>query len=120
MSTARTAKASNATPVTWSNGDLFDGYLLIGIATPSGRPGVAVAGYDGVVEPPIFTVIPITAGEYNQATPPNTKYYAWLYDKTNTQVGSISSVFTITSTPFTPPSFTTTVPSAGSAPTPNF
>lgn len=129
MSTARTAKADSSVVLSWSNAELFQGYLLIGIAAPTGRPSVEVSSYVGIVEVPIFTLIPVVDGKYNQATevfyttdltPPNTTYFAWLLDKTGTQVGSVSTSFTVTTNPFTPPSFTMTVPAVGAAPTVNF
>jgi len=129
MATARTSKADSSTTLSWSDGNLFQGYLLLGLAAPTGRPSVELSSYIGIVEIPIFTLIPITDGKYHQATevfyttdltPPNTTYFAWLLDKTGTQVGSVSTSFTVTTNPFTPPSFTMTVPAVGTAPTTNF
>lgn len=126
---ARSAKALSTFSQSWSNGDLFDGYMLVGCVVPASRPRCELGQYSGVVDIPIFTVFPITQGAFDQATeliytsdltPPGATYVAWLCDKNFFQIGSVSTGFSVTSTPWTPPTITATVPSAGSSPTPNF
>jgi hypothetical protein len=127
---AQTASADPDVSVTWaSSGRPFDGWLLVGLVVPSGYPRMELYNYIGLVDLPIFTMIPIVAGQYNQNTqifytdmidPPGATYVGWLVDKGYKQIGSVSSPFTVTSNPFTPPNFTVTDPSAGTNPVPNF
>lgn len=126
---ARSAKVLSTFTQLWSSGANFDGYMLIGVVVPSGKPRCELGQYSGVVDVPIFTLIPITNGVFDQSTeliytsdltPPGAQYVAWLCDKTFQQIGTVSNAFTVTSTPWMPPTITATVPSAGSSPTPNF
>lgn len=126
---ARSAKALSTFSQTWSNGDNFDGYMLVGCVVPNGKPRCELGQYSGVVDVPIFTLFPITNGAFDQSTellyttdltPPGAQYVAWLCDKSFQQIGSVSSGFTVSSTPWTPPTITATVPSTGTSPTPNF
>ena len=126
---ARSAKVISSATQLWSNGDNFDGYMLVGIVVPSGKPRCEIGLYSGTVDVPVFTLIPITNGVFDQSTgliytsdltPPGAQYVAWLCDKTLQQIGAMATAFTVTSSPWTPPSITATVPSAGSNPTPNF
>jgi len=128
-SSARTASASNSIPQLWSDGSGFQGWLLCGLVCPSGYPKMALYNYVGLVDIPIFTMIPIVDGVYNTTTeifyttdiePPGATYVAWLCDKGYKQIGTVSSPFTVTSATFTPPNITATVPSAGTNPVPNF
>jgi hypothetical protein len=87
---AQSAKVLSTFTQNWSNGNPFDGYMLLGIVVPSGRPRCELAEYSGVVDVPIFTLIPITNGVFDQSTqviytsdltPPGALYVAWLCDK---------------------------------------
>lgn len=126
---ARSAKVLSTFTQLWSSGANFDGYMLVGVVVPSGKPRCELGQYSGVVDVPIFTLFPITAGVFDASTeliyttdltPPGAQYVAWLCDKTMQQIGTVSNAFTVTSTPWTPPTITATVPSAGSSPVPNF
>lgn len=126
---ARSAKVLNTFTQNWSSGVAFDGYLLVGCVVPSGKPRCELGQYSGIVDMPIFTLFPITNGVFDQSTeliytsdltPPGAQYVAWLCDKTMQQIGTVSTAFTVTSNPWTPPTITATVPSAGSSPVPNF
>ena len=126
---ARSAKVLSTFTQLWSSGADFDGYMLVGVVVPTGKPRCELGLYSGVVDVPIFTLFPITNGVFDASTeliytsdltPPNAQYVAWLCDKSFQQIGTVSTAFTVTSTPWTPPTITATVPSAGSSPVPNF
>ena len=137
MADPRKAKF-NATPtVAWSDGSVFNGYILIGIQMPSqggtDYPFVAMGGsgqdFYPIQRVPTFALTPIKSGKYDINTtiffnsdlnPPNSVYRAWLYDDTRRQVAGPSSSFTVSADPFTPPTLTPTIPTTGATtPTPD-
>jgi hypothetical protein len=128
----QSATLDQSVTVSWSNGDTFNGFLLVGLVVPS-TGGTAWAELDlGGQAPgeriPLWTKVPIVSGKfdstvgilYNSAiAPPNTKYAVWYYDQSTNpprQIAGPSTLFTVTSTPLTPPSLTLTVPTAGVTP----
>lgn len=128
----QSATLDQSVTVSWSNGDTFNGFMLVGLVVPS-TGGTAWAELDlGGQAPgeriPLWTKVPIVDGKfdstvgilYNAAiAPPNTKYAAWYYDQSTNpprQIAGPSDLFTVTSTPLTPPSLTLTVPTAGVTP----
>lgn len=130
------ATLTQAATVTWSNGDLFNGFLLIGLVVPN-TSGDAWAELDlGGQQPgeriPIWTRVAVVDGVYDNTvgvlynssiSPPNTKYAAYYYDSSvfpPRQIAGPSALFTVTTATLTPPALTLTAPTAGVvAPTPN-
>ena len=111
-------KLITSTPVTWSDGALFSGYLLLGLALPTDSLGaqwaeVNLYGTSQIL--PKWTVIPIIEGTVDNNTsifpntqldPPNTKYAVYWYDNTWKLVypfpaGTLPSLVTITGTTYT-------------------
>ena len=126
-----TTKIITTSNVTWDNGSLFSGYLVLGIALPRDAAGVRWAninlfGTSQIL--PEWTVIPIVEGVLDNNTsifpnsqldPPNTKYVAYWYDNTWKLVyplpaGTIPALFTVSGATYTitPPTL-----ASGSAPT---
>lgn len=120
MATPRTASLTGT--VTWSNGSLFDGYVLIGTVLPHGYSYACPIGLFPEGGLPLFTVVPITAGEFNQSArlyfnadlePPNCRYGAYWYDAQNTLLSGPSAIFDVTVDPYPILIPTLTVPAAG-------
>lgn len=90
----QTTKVSTATPVLWSNGNLFNGWLMLGIALPTGAAGSSFPSITlwGNMPPqplPQWVMIPIVQGQLDQNTsvfqsiyldPPGCKYVAYWLD----------------------------------------
>lgn len=130
------ATLSQSESITWSNGDLFNGFLLLGLVVPIGG-STAWAELDlGGQSPgeriPIFTRVPVVNGQFDNSVgviynssiaPPNTKYACWYYDQSSNpprKIAGPSSLFTVSSSTLTPPALTLTVPTAGTvAPSPD-
>lgn len=127
---------SPAATITWSDGTLFNGFLLLGLVVPS-TSGIPWAELDlGGQAPgeriPLFTKVPVVDGKFDTTVgvlynssiaPPETQYAAWYYDQSTyppRRIAGPSTLFTVTSTPFAPPALTLTIPTPGvSAPTPD-
>lgn len=89
-----TAKIQSASPITWSDGSLFSGYILFGLALPTDVQGAQWAElrlYGTSQRLPVWTVFPIVEGQIDtnttlfyttQLDPPNTRYAAYWYDNT--------------------------------------
>lgn len=135
MPTTPSFATLTSTPVTWSDGTLFNGFLLLGLVLPTGS-GITIAEVDlGGRAPgeriPLFLKVPIVDGVYDNGvgvmynssiTPPNSKYAAWYYldGVTPVKVAGPSTLFTVSSATLTPPAQTITITSAGTvAPTPD-
>lgn len=131
MSEIREGKPS-AGSVTWSDGSNFNGYALCGLKSMTGYTDtqftLANTGLAKQLPRSNFTKLLIVEGQYQQnagliynadINPPGTYYVAWIYDNSGEQIAGPSSAFQVTSNPFTMPSFTLTVPTVGSNPTPN-
>ena len=120
-----TTKIITSSNVTWSGGQLFSGYLLLGISLPRDAAGVQWANINlyGTSQPlPQWTVIPIVEGVLDtnttvfpnsQLDPPNTKYAPYWCDNTWKLVyplpsGTIPTPITISGTTYTitPPTIT--------------
>jgi len=118
----------------WSNGDLFDGYLLIGVVPPQSGgavwPTVMPSDITSPLPLPPFYMIRLKLGipetqtkvlYTSDITPPNTEYVAWLCDiNLQLMTPTPSTTFTVTESTFTPPEIVavTTFPS-GDYPEPN-
>lgn len=130
MATPRTATLTGT--VTWSDGTLFDGYLLIGIALPTNGDGDwPYIAADGITPPqrlPQWIFIPIKQGVIDAATklwynadlnPPGTQYVAYWYDSLKRLVVSgVPTPFTISTASHAISLPTITVPNNGTVPTP--
>lgn len=122
-------KILTSSPVTWSNGSLFSGYLLLGLALPTDSLGaqwaeVNLYGTSQIL--PKWTVIPIIEGVVDNNTsifpntqldPPNTKYAIYWYDNTWKLIypfpaGTLPSLVTITGAMYTISQPTLTSPTA--------
>jgi hypothetical protein len=124
------ATLNQNTVVSWSNGDAFNGYLLIGLVLPQGGTTywaeVDLGGQSPGERIPLFQRVAIVNGQFENnvgviyttsLSPPNTRYVCWYYDQSvypPRQIAGPSPVFTVTSTPLTPPSLTLTAPIIGS------
>jgi len=114
----QTAKITTSTPVTWSDGSLFNGYILFGIALPtdvSGAQWAEVKLLGTRQRLPVWTVLPIVEGQLDQITtlflttqldPPNTRYTAYWFDNTDKLIypypsGTKAAAFSIASNPYT-------------------
>lgn len=98
--------------ITWSDGTLFDGYVLLGLGLPSNAtdvwPSLAVgAGKYPMLRLPIWTVVPIRQGVFDPNTkvfvntsidPPNSKYGAYWFDNNKRRIYPAAGV---TAAPFT-------------------
>jgi len=130
------ATLSQTASIAWSNGDLFNGFLLIGLVVPtSGGTGWAeldLGGQSPGERIPLFTKVSVVNGQFDgtigviyntSISPPNSKYSCWYYDQSvypPKQIAGPSTLFTVTSATLTPPALTLTVPTAGTvAPTPD-
>ena len=89
-----TTKIVTSTPVVWSDGSLFSGYLLLGLALPTDSLGAQWGQlnlYGTSQRLPEWTVIPIVSGVVDSNTtvypvtqidPPNCRYAVYWYDNT--------------------------------------
>ena len=125
-------KLITSTPVTWSDGSLFSGYLLLGLALPTDSATTQWAYvnlYGTSQQLPKWTVIPIIEGAVDNNTsifpntqldPPNTKYAVYWYDNTWKLIypfpaGTLPSLVTITGATYTITQPTLTAPTAATA-----
>lgn len=124
-SAPRRASISASSPVAWSDGAKFNGFLLLGLALPTASGYTYAKTFLGQtgkqLRIPLWTKIPIDTGEYDNAAkvfynadldPPNTRYAAWWYDHNGRQVAGPSALFEITSEEHTLATPTLTVPTA--------
>lgn len=118
--------------VAWSNGSTFNGFALCGLKSMTGYSDtqftLANSALNNALPKSNFTKLQIIEGQYSQAcgliynadiNPPGTYYVAWVYDNSGEQIAGPSDPFQVSTGTFTMPSFTLTVPSVGSNPTPN-
>ena len=120
----------------WSDGTLFNGFMLVEMLLPSdGVTPWAEVDYGNLypsIKLPLFQRIPIVDGALNDScglfynsdvTPPGSQYLAWYYDASGRQIAGPTANFTVTSansTGFTPPLLTLPLPSGlGPAPVPD-
>ena len=132
MATPQSTQVTFASPAQWTDGTLFDGFILIGIALPTvsgvSYPSLSYQSNFPSQRLPQWYVIPVTAGVPNQNTfvfftnaidPPNCRYTSYFYDHNKQQVSGPSTLFQITSAPFVMTVPTLTAPTAPtSGPTP--
>lgn len=126
--TIYTAKISDASNITWSDGSNFDGFVRLGLVVPKygGTTDTAFLSSQNLtpaVQIPLNTIFPVTDGHIDQQTavlqnrsisPPNSQYVAWWYDTSSHLIAGPSTQFTVSSTPITLPVATLTVPAIGS------
>ena len=129
----RVAKLSGT--ITWSDGSNFNGFAVIGLVFPTSGgnnwPALTIEPNSPKQEIPQWTAVPIVDGSFNNQIglwyntdidPPNTKYAIWYLDAAYKYVGSptnSSDFFQVTADPTAPPTYTLTVPIAGTTvPTP--
>ena len=120
----------------WTDGTPFDGYLHLGLVLPQNSDGqwptVTLAGLPSPQRLPIWTVVPIVGGIYDNQTkvwqnkgmtPPGTQYVAYWYDLSRRRLfpptGTSPTPFSINSTAFTMPTPTLTAPTSGTVPVPD-
>lgn len=126
---AEPRKASLSGTVSWSSGELFTGFTLIGVALPtSGDYTYSRLALQNVYPPqrlPLWYRIPITNGQYDGTAriywnidlePPNTRYVAWFYDVHNRQIGGPTAAFEVASESYTITVPTLTVPTTSTVP----
>jgi hypothetical protein len=125
----RTASVDPSHTVTWSGGEEFTGYFVIGVIPPtfSGTDFASVAyGNQIILEklPKLYT-IPIVEGKANQKCrvfynddidPPSTKYICWLFDRNWRQVFTpvLANAFVVNTPVFTPTYSSPSTPTPGS------
>jgi hypothetical protein len=132
MTTPQSATLSPAASITWSDGTLFNGFLLLGLVVPSsgGTPWAELdlGGQAPGERIPQFTRVPVVEGKFDTTvgvlyntsiSPPGSQYSAWYYDQSTYPPRAIagpSTLFSVTSTPLTPPALTLTAPTPGVTP----
>jgi hypothetical protein len=119
--------AISGSPI-WSNSTPFDGYLYLGLTLPQDAngqwPTLTFAAQNPPQRLPIWTVVPIVAGVFDQNTkvwqnstldPPNTQYVAYWYDLNKRRIfpaiGATPTPFTIATDPYPIALPTLTIPS---------
>lgn len=118
---AQKAQLTSASNITWSDGSLFNGYVLLIMAPPTGYAHVVLRDKRPHLRVPQRYRVPIREGQYvpdtqvwrtDSLVPVNVRYSAFFYDSTDKLVSAGSSLFAVTSDPYTlaPPALT--VPSA--------
>lgn len=125
------ATLSQSMSVTWSDGTLFNGFLLLGLVFPisgSQWAEIDLGGQTPGERLPQFLKVPIVNGQFDNSvgvlynssiSPPNTKYVAWYYDQSSfppRQICGPTALFTVNSGTLTPPLCTLTAPTAGTIP----
>lgn len=122
--------ATNPTQVKWSNGQIFDGYVLLIMAMPTGYSQPQIQGtLPGSIPTRIRLPIvdgtidgSVTAYYTSTLNPPNCLYGAFWYDNQDTLLSSpadSSALFSITTSPVTLTVPTLTAPAASTTvPTP--
>lgn len=128
----QSATLDQSVTITWSDGTLFSGFLLLGLVVPSSG-GTAWAELDLQGQAPgeripKFTKVPVINGKFDNSvgvlyttsiSPPETKYACWYYDQSTNpprQIAGPSTLFTVTTATLTPPSLTLTIPTPGVTP----
>lgn len=132
-SSPRTAQLTSAANIAWSNGSLFDGFALVGLAVPV-DPDNSNAPWPQLMKGrgsfpfqrlPLWAKIPIIQGVFDSNStlffnadidPPNTQYVAYFYDSANVRRGTSSGLFTVSADPTTVTIPTLTAPTAAGAP----
>lgn len=85
----QSAKVVSAAPVSWSNAQLFNGYIIFTVVLPTGYTTVKKAGASPAQELPLNIRIPIANGVISpfvslpfgsSCEPPNTSYTYTFYD----------------------------------------
>lgn len=127
------ATPDQSTVIRWSNNDLFNGFMLVGLVVPNAGgttpwAELDLAGQAPGERIPIFTKVPIANGQmsnsvgiiYNTSlSPPNSRYAAWLYDNSvypPHQVAGPTALFDVLTATFNAPTMTPTAPTAGTVP----
>lgn len=124
----RTARITTASQILWSSGDVFDGWLLLGLTSGQASATVFLDNATFLQQLPRFIKVRITDGVIDPNTrvfwtadmqPPNTRYWPWWYDLTGTliypTIGDPTS-FTIAADPYTITVPSLVAPGAPSAP----
>lgn len=119
------------TPVTWGDGSLFNGFLLLGLVSPQygnlAWQQISLAGRTPAELIPVFLKVPIENGVYrndvgvlynSSLAPPNTQYVAWWYDNSPLPrlISGPTPLFTVSTATLTPPVMALPVPVAGVTP----
>lgn len=130
------AKITTTVPVTWSDGSLFSGYILFGIALPTDSLGAQWAElrlWGTSQRLPLWVTVPVVEGQVdtnttlfytNQMDPPNTRYSIYWFDMTWKRIypiGSLPALISVTANPYvvTQPTLAAPgVPGAGLTPDP--
>lgn len=99
------------TPIKWSNGTNFSGFILIGLVPPTFLSGQAPQVDFSLIYPteviPTNAIIPINNGMIDQSlglfynqdiSPPNSEYYALFYDSSKALIGGSNTNYFIVST----------------------
>lgn len=123
----QTAKLDDSVDYAWSDGSTFTGSVRLGIVVPeyggtTDAPAVTLAWQMPAFPIPVNTFFQIMNGKantqaqafYNSSLrPPNSQYVAWWYDSNDVLIAGPSDPFTISGSPFSPPSVTLTAPTVG-------
>ena len=130
-STPQSASLSQSVTVLWSDGSLFNGFILIGLVYPTNGSQWAEVDLGGQAPGerlPQFTKVAIVNGKFDNSvgivytssiSPPNTQYVAWYYDQSTyppRQICGPTTFFTVNTGTVTPPTCTLTSPTAGTEP----
>ena len=124
MATKNKARLTTAATVAWSNGEPFDGYVLLQINLPSGYSQAMLEDDAPRLRVPLATPVKIRNGVVDQDTrawftnalvPPTTNYSAWWYDSNWRLISLGTELFSITTDPHTLTPPVLTVPTAASS-----
>lgn len=129
-------KLTSATPVLWSDGSNFNGYLIAALSPPTSGginwPGDGIMSFtspeswqqSGQLRLPDFYVIPIYGGTINQnvgvfanadINPPGSKYYLFFYDIARKKIADPVGNYTFANSQETITVPTLTVPTPAAA-----
>lgn len=91
--------ATSPAAVVWSNGALFDGFVLLTLTLPTGYTQHFLKNSSVALPIPRYTRVPVVAGGIDTSTglyynsdinPPGTQYSATFYDTAGNLIASVS------------------------------
>lgn len=121
MLTPRVASLTSASPVLWSDGTPFDGYMVAMLSLPGTYAQVNLSNSPSPLRIPLNTKVPIVQGVLDTSCgiyfnsdidPPTSKYVFYFVDATNTPVGVGSGLLSVAANPFAVPVPSLPVPTA--------
>src|ERR1043165_6335145 len=105
----QSAQITSNSDVVWSNGALFNGYVLVSAVLPGTRTQATLKDTSPVLRVPVQTRVAIREGKYdsdvrvwftNSLVPPGVTYNAKFYDSDDQLVATLGGTFTVTADPY--------------------